>query len=117
MPGYFDYCHMQSQLPVRRMRIDFSSAGAASVTLMLSAYGGKDEGLFVAAAAESQSFGIDIEVAQTCQGILTTVTCSRSYQCVVCELTFGDVLQQLQSHRALRRCSTSPKVNSHTTHW
>ena len=34
-----------------------SSAGAASVTLQLTAYGGKDEGLFHAIAAESQSFG------------------------------------------------------------
>ncbi|KAI9934420.1 hypothetical protein MW887_000034 [Aspergillus wentii] len=33
------------------------SAGAASITLLLSAYGGKDQGLFHAAAAESQSFG------------------------------------------------------------
>ncbi|KAL8727112.1 MAG: hypothetical protein Q9181_005824 [Wetmoreana brouardii] len=34
-----------------------ASAGAASVTLQLAAYGGKDEGLFHATAAESQSFG------------------------------------------------------------
>ncbi|RAL07457.1 putative triacylglycerol lipase [Aspergillus homomorphus CBS 101889] len=32
------------------------SAGAASITLLLSAYGGEDQGLFHAAAAESQSF-------------------------------------------------------------
>ncbi|KAL8659546.1 MAG: hypothetical protein Q9202_007075 [Teloschistes flavicans] len=34
-----------------------SSAGAASVTLQVAAYGGKDDGLFHATAAESQSFG------------------------------------------------------------
>ncbi|KAL8688892.1 MAG: hypothetical protein Q9218_005309 [Villophora microphyllina] len=34
-----------------------SSAGAASVTLQLAAYGGRDVGLFHATAAESQSFG------------------------------------------------------------
>ena len=34
-----------------------SSAGAASVTLQLAAYGGRDDGLFHATAAESQSFG------------------------------------------------------------
>lgn len=34
-----------------------SSAGAASVTLQLVAYGGKNESLFHATAAESQSFG------------------------------------------------------------
>lgn len=33
-----------------------ASAGAASVTLHLSAYGGRDDGLFHASAAESQSF-------------------------------------------------------------
>ncbi|EAW15100.1 putative triacylglycerol lipase [Aspergillus clavatus NRRL 1] len=33
------------------------SAGAASITLLLSAHGGRDDGLFHAAAAESQSFG------------------------------------------------------------
>lgn len=33
-----------------------ASAGAASVTLQLSAYGGRDDGLFHASAAESQSF-------------------------------------------------------------
>ncbi|KAG9685882.1 alpha/beta-hydrolase, partial [Aureobasidium melanogenum] len=33
-----------------------SSAGAASVTLLLTAYGGRNDGLFHASAAESQSF-------------------------------------------------------------
>lgn len=33
-----------------------ASAGAASVTLQLVAYGGRDDGLFHATAAESQSF-------------------------------------------------------------
>ncbi|KAK8223912.1 Alpha/Beta hydrolase protein [Phyllosticta capitalensis] len=33
-----------------------SSAGAASVSLLLTAYGGRDDGLFHATAAESQSF-------------------------------------------------------------
>ncbi|KAL8914378.1 MAG: hypothetical protein Q9171_001008 [Xanthocarpia ochracea] len=34
-----------------------SSAGAASITLQLGAYGGQDDGLFHATIAESQSFG------------------------------------------------------------
>lgn len=34
-----------------------ASAGAASVTLQLAAYGGKDDGLFHGTIAESQSFG------------------------------------------------------------
>ncbi|KAJ5558161.1 CAZyme family CE10 [Penicillium sp. DV-2018c] len=41
------------------------SAGAASVTLMLSAYGGRDDGLFVAAAAESQSFATMLNVTES----------------------------------------------------
>ncbi|GLB03502.1 hypothetical protein AtubIFM57258_008086 [Aspergillus tubingensis] len=41
------------------------SAGAASITLHLSAYGGKDEGLFHAAAAESQSFAPMLTVNQS----------------------------------------------------
>ncbi|PWY71463.1 triacylglycerol lipase [Aspergillus heteromorphus CBS 117.55] len=41
------------------------SAGAASVTLLLSAYGGKDQGLFHAAAAESQSFAPMLTVNQS----------------------------------------------------
>lgn len=39
------------------------SAGGASVTLLLSAYGGRDDGLFVGAAAESQSFATMFDVA------------------------------------------------------
>lgn len=34
-----------------------ASAGAASVTLQLAAYGGRNDGLFHATIAESQSFG------------------------------------------------------------
>jgi len=41
------------------------SAGAASVSLHLSAYGGRDDGLFHAAAAESQSFGAQLTVAES----------------------------------------------------
>jgi carboxylesterase type B len=38
------------------------SAGAASVDLHLSAYGGRNDGLFHAAAAGSQSFGVQFTV-------------------------------------------------------
>ncbi|KAL4977824.1 Alpha/Beta hydrolase protein [Aspergillus desertorum] len=41
------------------------SAGGASVTLLLSAYGGRDDGLFHAAAAESQSFGTMLTVDES----------------------------------------------------
>ncbi|KAJ6121794.1 Carboxylesterase type B [Penicillium capsulatum] len=39
------------------------SAGGASVTLLLSAYGGRDDKLFIGAAAESQSFGSMLNVS------------------------------------------------------
>ncbi|PTU23806.1 hypothetical protein P175DRAFT_0496936 [Aspergillus ochraceoroseus IBT 24754] len=42
-----------------------ASAGAASVTLLLSAYGGRDDGLFHAAAAESQSFATMLTVEES----------------------------------------------------
>jgi len=41
----------------RHVVLGGDSAGAASVTYHLTAYDGKDEGLFVASTAESQSFG------------------------------------------------------------
>ncbi|KXJ86433.1 Alpha/Beta hydrolase protein [Microdochium bolleyi] len=41
----------------RRVVIGGASAGGASVTYQLTAYDGKDEGLFAGAAAQSQSFG------------------------------------------------------------
>ena len=47
------------------MTIGGDSAGGASVDLHLSAYGGRDDGLFRAAAAESQSFGPQFTVAES----------------------------------------------------
>ncbi|KAJ5915380.1 hypothetical protein N7466_011313 [Penicillium verhagenii] len=41
------------------------SAGGASVTFLLSAYGGRDDGLFIGAAAESQSFGTVLNVSES----------------------------------------------------
>lgn len=66
------------------------SAGGASVTLLLSAYGGRDDGLFVGAAAESQSFGTMLNVSESqfsynklvsrtgCSGRQDTLACLRS---------------------------------------
>ena len=42
-----------------------SSAGAASITLHMAAYGGRDDGLFHAAAAESPSFATVLTVAES----------------------------------------------------
>ncbi|KAF1985151.1 alpha/beta-hydrolase [Aulographum hederae CBS 113979] len=41
------------------------SAGAASVMYLITAYGGRDDHLFVAAAAESQSFGTQLSIEQS----------------------------------------------------
>lgn len=47
------------------MTIGGDSAGAASVDLHLTAYGGRDDRLFHAAAAESQSFGVQFTVSES----------------------------------------------------
>lgn len=72
------------------MVIGGDSAGGASITLLLSAYGGRDDGLFHAAAAESQSFAsmytidesqfaYDNLVARTgCGSAPDTLSCLRS---------------------------------------
>lgn len=66
-----------------------ASAGAASVDLQLSAYGGRDDGLFHASAAESQSFGAQLTVSESqyqydglvkrtgCDGQSDTLACLR----------------------------------------
>ncbi|TGO25379.1 hypothetical protein BPAE_0081g00120 [Botrytis paeoniae] len=66
-----------------------ASAGAASVDLQLSAYGGRDDGLFHASAAESQSFGAQLTVDESqyqydglvqrtgCAGQSDTLACLR----------------------------------------
>jgi carboxylesterase type B len=41
------------------------SAGAASVTLLLTAYGGRDDHLFIGTAAESQSFATQLTVSES----------------------------------------------------
>ncbi|CAI7612081.1 unnamed protein product [Penicillium glandicola] len=63
------------------------SAGAASITLLLSAYGGKDEGLFVAAAAESQSFGPVLNVTESqfaYNALVTATACDSSSNTLAC---------------------------------
>ncbi|KAL2824527.1 Alpha/Beta hydrolase protein [Aspergillus cavernicola] len=63
------------------------SAGAASVTLLLSAYNGRDDGLFHAAAAESQSFApmFTIDEAQFCYDNLVFRTgCNSAADTLAC---------------------------------
>ncbi|KAJ5081997.1 hypothetical protein N7532_011040 [Penicillium argentinense] len=66
------------------------SAGGASVTLLLSAYGGRNDNLFIGAAAESQSFGTMLNISESqfsydnlvsrtgCAGTADTLSCLRS---------------------------------------
>lgn len=67
-----------------------ASAGGASVDLHMTAYGGRDDGLFHAAAAESQSFGAQLTVSESqyqydalvarvgCNTTTDTLTCLRN---------------------------------------
>ncbi|CAL3969927.1 unnamed protein product [Diplocarpon coronariae] len=58
------YIHLFGGDP-KHVTIGGGSAGAASVGLHLSAYGGRNDNLFHAAAAESQSFGQQLTVAES----------------------------------------------------
>ncbi|GAD92661.1 triacylglycerol lipase [Paecilomyces variotii No. 5] len=63
------------------------SAGGGSVTLLLSAYGGRDDGLFHAAVAESQSFAgmFDVEGSQFAYDNLVDRTgCTDSKDTLAC---------------------------------
>lgn len=63
------------------------SAGAASVDLHLSAYGGRNDNLFHAAAAESQSFGAQLTVEGSqyqYDALVQRVGCSNSSNTLRC---------------------------------
>lgn len=57
------------------------------MTLMLSAYGGRDEGLFVGAAAESQSFAQMLNVTESqfaYDALVTATACDSSHNTLAC---------------------------------
>ncbi|KAF2091790.1 putative triacylglycerol lipase [Saccharata proteae CBS 121410] len=64
-----------------------ASAGAASVTFLLTAYGGRDDGLFHATAAESQSFGTMYTVSQSqfmYDNLVIRTNCASSADTLAC---------------------------------
>lgn len=69
------------------MTIGGDSAGAASVDLHLTAYGGRDDGLFHAAAAESQSFGTQFTVSESqyqYDGLVSRTGCNTTVDTLRC---------------------------------
>lgn len=63
------------------------SAGAASVTLLLSAHGGRDDGLFHATIAESQSFASMLTVDEsqfTYDNLVSRTGCSMAMDTLAC---------------------------------
>ncbi|KAJ9272283.1 hypothetical protein DTO212C5_1468 [Paecilomyces variotii] len=76
------------------------SAGGASVTLLLSAYGGRDDGLFHAAAAESQSFGGMLDVAGSqfaYDNLVNRTNCTDSKDTLACLRALDIVSLQKQN--------------------
>ncbi|KAL2061501.1 hypothetical protein VTL71DRAFT_6878 [Oculimacula yallundae] len=64
-----------------------ASAGGASVDLHMSAYNGRDDNLFHAAAAESQSFGNQLTISESqyqYDGLVKRVNCSTSTNTLKC---------------------------------
>jgi carboxylesterase type B len=71
----------------KHVTIGGDSAGGASVDLHLSAYGGRDDGLFHAAAAESQSFGALLTVEESqyqYDGLVQRVGCGNDTDTLQC---------------------------------
>lgn len=71
----------------KRVTLGGASAGAASVDIHLSAYGGRNDGLFQAVAAESQSFGAQLTVEESqyqYDGLIKRVGCNKSADTLAC---------------------------------
>lgn len=70
-----------------------SSAGAASIDLHLTAYGGRDDNLFHATAAESPSFGVQFTVEESqyqYDALVSRAGCNSSSDTLACLRTLSE---------------------------
>ena len=80
------YIHLFGGDP-KHVTIGGASAGGASVDLQLAAYGGRDDGLFHASAAESQSFGAQLTISESqyqYDGLVSRTGCSSAKDTLAC---------------------------------
>jgi carboxylesterase type B len=80
------YIHLFGGDP-KRVVLGGASAGAASVDIHMSAYGGRNDGLFIAVAAESQSFGSQMRVEDAqyqYDGLVQRTGCGASSDTLAC---------------------------------
>ncbi|KAF4637552.1 hypothetical protein G7Y89_g521 [Cudoniella acicularis] len=80
------YIHLFGGDP-KHVTIGGASAGGASVDLQLTAYGGRDDGLIHAAAAESQSFGVQFTVSEAqyqYDALVKRVSCNTTADTLKC---------------------------------
>lgn len=71
----------------KHVTIGGGSAGAASVALQLAAYGGRDDGLFQATAAESSSFGPQLTITQSqyqYDALVVSTNCNATEDTLAC---------------------------------
>jgi len=83
----------------RKVTLAGDSAGAASVNLQLTAYGGRDDGLFAASAAESQSFAAVRSVPDSqyqYDNLVLRTKCNKSKDTLACLRKLSAA--ELQSH-------------------
>jgi carboxylesterase type B len=80
------YIHLFGGDP-KHVTIGGASAGAASVVYHLTAYGGRDDGLFAGAAAESQSFATQLTIDESqyqYDYIIKATNCSEASDTLKC---------------------------------
>ena len=91
------------------------SAGAASINLQLTAYGGRDDGLFHASVAESQSFATMLTVAEsqfTYDNMVIRTGCASSKDTLACLRSLSaDDIQRANYNTPFPGGSNAPKYS------